>query len=96
MTYLVQNITFNNPILGPDGTPPPSPIPTFVYGKNLFVSDIPNVSTLKWYPGEIIDLETICTNAQILQSHHLRVHILIPLSAINTTRLLDDTYKTIF
>ena len=42
----------------------------------LSVNDIPNVFWIKWMPGEIKDLELIATNDQILQSRHLKVHIL--------------------
>ena len=75
MAYLIQNITHTSPILGPAGYVPISPVPGFVYGMELYVNDIPNVTRVKWYPGQIIDLEKIATVAQIEQSRHLKVHI---------------------
>jgi hypothetical protein len=74
MSYLVKNVTYLSPILGPDGVAPISPAGE-VYGKDLVVADIPNVGIIKWYPGQVIDLEAIATTDQILQSMHLRVHI---------------------
>lgn len=74
MAYLIKNVSYTSPILGPDGYAPISPAGQ-VYGKDLVVADIPNVGVIKWYPGQVIDLELITSTAQILQSTHLRVHI---------------------
>jgi hypothetical protein len=54
----------------------PTPNGGTVKGIELFVADIPNVATISWLPGQIIDLGLITTTAQIDQSRHLRVHIL--------------------
>lgn len=74
MSYLVQNITYNAPVLNPDGYQVLSPS-GYAYGLDLYVSDIPNVSAIKWHPGQIIDLESIASTTQIDQSRHLKVHI---------------------
>ena len=74
MSYLVQNTTYTSPVLNPDGYQVLSPS-GFAYGLDLYVEDIPNVSVLKWHPGQIIDLESIATTLQIEQSRHLKVHI---------------------
>jgi hypothetical protein len=54
----------------------PTPNGGIVKGIELYVADIPNVATISWLPGQIVDLGLIATTAQIDQSRHLRVHIL--------------------
>ena len=67
MAYLVTNTTDVSGIV--------SPTPDGYYtGQILYVADIPNVATLKWNPGQTIDLDQIASRVQIEKSRHLRVH----------------------
>ena len=70
MAKLIQNITDTS-----GDYIFPTPDGGTVQGIDLYVADIPNLATIKWRPGQIIDLELYATIEQIDKSNHLRKHI---------------------
>lgn len=69
MSYIVTNTTnaTGHNYFTPDG---------YTMGQDLWISDIPNLAPVKLRPGQSKDFDLITTRTQILQSSHLRIHVL--------------------
>lgn len=62
------------------------------HGKEVFLADIPNTSTLRWFKDQEIDLDNLTSRDLIRQSRHFRVHLLEGRLAITSASPAFDPF----